>query len=66
MDHLTNKAPGDPNEKAKLCDKISAILGVPVLQMARLNGSEPVYLMEIESGCIEFPDVRKLMSNRVR
>lgn len=53
----------DPNEKAKLCDKISAILGVPVLQMARLNGSEPVYLMEIESGCIEFPDVGKLMSN---
>jgi len=52
----------DLNEKAKLCDRISAILGIQILRIEKLNGSEPVYLMELESGCVEFPDVGKMLS----
>lgn len=52
----------DPNEKAKLCDRISAILGVRILRIEKLNGSEPVYLMELDAGCIEFPAVGKMLS----
>jgi hypothetical protein len=58
------EGPPDPNEKAKICDRLSAIFGVQILRIEKLNGSEPVYLMELESGCIEFPAVGKLLSQK--
>jgi hypothetical protein len=47
--------------KAQLCDRISQILGVHILRIVKVPGKEPVYLMELEEGRIEF-DVAKLIS----
>jgi hypothetical protein len=58
----TGQSSVDPNQKAKLCDQISAILGVQILRIEKLKGSEPVYLMETGRGCIEFPTVGKMMA----
>jgi hypothetical protein len=55
----------DPNQKAKLCEKISAIVGVPIFRIVKLVSQEPVFLMEFEEGgCIQFPDAGKLISQR--
>jgi hypothetical protein len=53
----------DPNEKAKLCEKISAVIGIQIIRIVKLNGQEPVFFMEFEDGgCIQFPDVGKLIT----
>ena len=38
----------DPNEKPKLCERISAIIGVQIVRIVKLDGQEPVFLMEFE------------------
>jgi hypothetical protein len=48
-------------KKAMLCQHISQLLGIRLLRMVRLAGRDPVYLMELEDGLIEFPDVSKLI-----
>ena len=50
-------------KKAQLCDQISQILGVHILRLVKVPGKEPVYLMELEAGRIEF-DVAKLICQR--
>jgi hypothetical protein len=50
-------------QKAQLCDRVSQILGVHILRLVKVPGKEPVYLMELEQGRIEF-DVAKLTSQR--
>ena len=54
----------DPNEKAKLCDRISGILGIQILRIEKLTASEPMYFVELESGCVEFSCVGKLLSHK--
>ena len=55
----------DPNEKAKLCERISGIIGIQIVRLVKLNGQEPVFIMEFEEGgCIQFPDAGKLISQR--
>jgi hypothetical protein len=55
----------DPNEKVKLCDQLSTILGVNILRIEKLGGSEPTYFMELDCGCIEFSRVGMLLSAKV-
>jgi hypothetical protein len=53
----------DPNRKAKLCEHISRLLGVSVLRIVKVTGKEPVFLMDLEEGRVEF-DVGKLISHK--
>ena len=53
----------DPNRKAKLCEQLSHVLGVRILRLVKVTGKEPVYLMELEDGRVEF-DVAKLISQK--
>jgi hypothetical protein len=46
-----------------LCNRISQQLGVHLLRLVKVPGKEPVYLMELEEGLIEF-DVAKLISQK--
>lgn len=58
-------AASDPNEKAKLCETISEIVGVQIFRIVKLVSQEPVFLMEFEEGgCIQFADASKLISQR--
>jgi hypothetical protein len=59
----TNKATLDPAaEKALLCERISAVLGVRICRLVKFAGKEPTYHMELEEGKTEFLSVRKFMS----
>jgi len=53
----------DPNRKAKLCEQLSHVLGVRILRLVKVTGKEPVFLMELEEGRVEF-DVAKLISQK--
>ena len=53
----------DPAKKAMLCNRISQELGVHLLRLVKVPGKEPVYLMELEEGRIEF-DVAKLLCQK--
>jgi hypothetical protein len=53
----------DPTMKAKLCDQISRLLGVRLIRLVKVPGKEPVFLMELEEGRIEF-DINKLLSQK--
>ena len=55
---------GNVAKKALLCQQIGEILGVRLLRLVKLGGSDPVYLMELEEGVINFPDVGKFISQR--
>jgi hypothetical protein len=61
--HPAETNPTGQTQKAQLCDQISQILGVHILRLVKVPGKEPVYLMELEEGRIEF-DVAKLTSQR--
>lgn len=50
---------------AMLCNRISQTLGIHLLRLVKVPGKEPVYLMELEEGRIEF-DVAKLISQKSR
>jgi hypothetical protein len=52
----------DVTKKALLCQKISQLLGIGLLRIVKLSGKEPMFLMELAEGRIEFPDVGKLIS----
>jgi hypothetical protein len=52
--------------KALLCDQISIFLGVRVLRLLKIPGSDPVYLMELENGRIKFDIVRLTTQRRVQ
>jgi hypothetical protein len=49
-------------EKALLCERLSAVLGVRICRLVKFAGKEPTYHMELEAGKTEFLSVRKLMS----
>jgi hypothetical protein len=49
-------------EKALLCERISAVLGVRICRLVKFAGKEPTYHMELEEGKTEFLSVRKFMS----
>ena len=46
-----------------LCNRISQELGVHLLRLVKVPGKEPVYLIELEEGRIEF-DVAKLLCQK--
>jgi hypothetical protein len=48
--------------RAKLCEKVSQVLGIRVLRLIKITGKEPQYRMELAEGKIEFPSVVKLIS----
>jgi hypothetical protein len=50
-------------KKAMLCDRLSQLLGVRVIRIRRLTGTDPIYLMNLPEGPIEF-DIKRLMSYR--
>jgi hypothetical protein len=54
---------GGINRRAQLCDQLSSLLGVRILRLQKVPGSEPVYLMELENGRIEF-DIARLTTQR--
>ena len=41
-------------KKAILCDQLSSLMGIRILRLVKVPGKEPVYLMELETGRIEF------------
>jgi hypothetical protein len=49
--------------RATLCEQISSLLRVHLLRLIKVPGKEPVYLMELEEGRIEF-DIAKLTSQK--
>jgi hypothetical protein len=51
-------------QKAKLCEQLSKLLEVPILRLRKIGGREPMYLMDLENGCIDFPTVGKLTSQK--
>jgi hypothetical protein len=51
-------------KKALLCQHIAEILGIRLLRLVKLGGNDPVYLMELEEGVINFPDVGKFISQK--
>ncbi len=51
-----------PNEKARLCQELSVILGVQILRLVKVSGDEPVFFMDLEQGRVQIPDVGKLVS----
>jgi len=58
----TGKALDPAADKALLCARISAELGVRICRLVKFAGKEPTYRMELEEKRIEFLSVRKLMS----
>ena len=53
----------DPaHARAKLCERVSQILGIRVVRLIKITGKDPQYRMELEEGKIEFPSVAKLIS----
>jgi len=61
----TDKATLDPAAaKALLCERISAVLGVRICRLVKFAGKEPTFRMELEETKVEFPSVRKLMSQK--
>jgi hypothetical protein len=67
-DQAEEKTPTDPAlAKAELCSRISDLLGVRILRIAKIPGKEPQYPMELENAKIEFACVGDLISQeRVR
>jgi hypothetical protein len=53
---------GGSTDKALLCERISAVLGVRICRLVKFAGKEPTYHMELEETKIEFLSVRKFMS----
>ena len=51
-----------PNEKARLCQQLSVILGVQILRLVKVSGEEPVFFMDLEQGRIQIPNIGKLVS----
>jgi hypothetical protein len=49
--------------KAMLCQHISQVLGIQLLRIMKVSGTEPIYLMDLEEGRIQF-EIDKLMSQR--
>jgi hypothetical protein len=59
----TDNAALDPAaDKALLCERISAVLGVRICRLVKFTGKEPTFRMELEETKVEFLSVRKLMS----
>jgi hypothetical protein len=54
----------DNQRKARLCDQLSQLFGIRILRLLKISGKDPAYLMELEQGRIEIPDVGKLMSQQ--
>ena len=48
--------------RAKLCEKVSQVLGIRIVRLIKITGKEPQYRMELAEGKIEFPSVAKLIS----
>lgn len=48
--------------KATLCRKLSAALGIEILRIVRISGSQPFYRMETAAGKIDFDTAGKLIS----
>ena len=48
--------------RAKMCEKISQVLGIRILRFVKIDGKDPQYRMELNEGKIEFPNVAKLIS----
>jgi len=51
--------------KAILCEQLSRLLGVHLIRIVKVPGSDPVYLMELEEGRIEFNTARLLSQKAV-
>src|SRR5215813_3128559 len=51
------KADADDREKAKICDHLSRQFGIRILRLLKISGKDPMDLMELEQGRIEFPNV---------
>jgi hypothetical protein len=56
------RATADLIARASLCEQLSARFGVRVLRILKITGAEPVYLMQLDDGRIEFPNAAKLIS----
>jgi hypothetical protein len=48
--------------RAKMCEKISQVVGIRILRFVKIDGKDPQYRMELNEGKIEFPNVAKLIS----
>ena len=48
--------------RAKLCEKVSQVLGIRIVRLIKITGKEPQYRMELAEGKIEFQSVAKLIS----
>lgn len=49
-------------ERSLAMEEISAELGVRVLRILKITGKEPRYVLELEAGKIELPNIKKLLS----
>jgi hypothetical protein len=65
--HNSNPAPtcSEGVNKAQMCDQISRLLGVHLIRIVKVPGSDPVFLMELEEGRIEFSTARLLSQKAV-
>jgi hypothetical protein len=50
--------------KGLLCERISEAIGVRVLRIVKIDGQDPTYRLELESGKISFPSVDKLVGQQ--
>jgi hypothetical protein len=57
-------ATAEMTRKAMLCQQISQLLDARLHCIVKVTGKDPVYLMQLEEGRIEFPDAGKLISQR--
>jgi len=48
--------------KATLCRRLSEALGIEILRIVKISGSQPFYRMDTAAGKIEFPTVARLIS----
>jgi hypothetical protein len=58
------QAPGDEQvRKGSLCEQISRLLGVHMMRLLKVPGSDPIFFMELDEGRVEF-DIKKLISQK--
>jgi len=59
--NLGTGTPDPGTVKALLCERVSAVVGVPILRFVKISGSDPSYHIVLRSGvCIEIPSYEKL------
>ena len=53
----------DPDiAKARNWERLSEILGIPILRVVKITGKDPIYRMDLEGAKVEFSTVKKLVT----